>query len=803
MKLWLKIFLGIVAVMFFLSAVNILFSYRVAENSRLRDMKTTEVLFAKSLAFRFFRDIAENRNIKLTDALFDEKRLREEKIEYILVFDKKGYLLAYTYLSEMPKQLLRLNNVFGAEDKFRIERIENNEVNVYDVAVPVMEGIVQVGTIHLGVKLSYLRKAAKATSDTLIIISLISSLLGILVALVIASFIVRPINKLTKATLEISRGNLSARIKVNSKDEVGSLGIAFNQMAQDISEYQQELIAAKDYADSIVSSMLDALVVIDPEGKIATINQATSGLLGYKEDELIGKPAAIIFAEEDEEVILNRADVPAMLISKDFKILKVNDTFIRLMGVSREDIIGGFCYKVTHNRESACALPYDICPAKEAIEKNKPCVQLHTHFDKQGNPFLVDVVVTPVPDSSDRFLYYLHLTKELEDDREKNLNRQEALAIADKLADQLKRVLKDVSGKLEEAYIFTKSGLSKLMEAGAVSNLQMNYKTKSGEKIPVSFSGSVMKDKTGRLIGIVGVAKDMREIKRLMHQEKETAIAKAEANVERQKAKELKEAYKQLQELQDTLIQAEKLNAIGQLASGVAHEVKNPLGIIMQSVEYLEGKLLPSEKNAPEALQIIKNNIKRADNIIRVLLDFSRVSKLEKKPEDINSILENSLVLIQHRVVLENIKITRELGKGLPNILVDKSKLEQVFINIFLNALQVMPEGGNLFLRTYQAKLSKPKKGVGAREEDYFRLGENVLMVEIEDTGTGILPENLKKIFDPFFTTKDQGEGTGLGLSVTRNILIMHKGLIEIESQLGRGTKVIITLKISDGGKNG
>ncbi|MDP3042367.1 MAG: HAMP domain-containing protein, partial [Candidatus Omnitrophota bacterium] len=232
MKLWLKIFLGIVAVILFLSAINIFFSYKVAENSRVRDMKTTEVLFAKSLALRFFRDIAENRNIKLTDALFEEKRLREEKVEYILVFDKKGYLLAYTYLGEMPKQLLRLNNVFDAKNKYRIERIENKEVSVYDVAVPVMEGIAQVGTIHVGVRLSFLRRAAKATAEALIIILLISSLLGILVALIIASFIVRPINKLTKAALEISRGNLSARIEVSSKDEVGSLGVAFNQMAQ-------------------------------------------------------------------------------------------------------------------------------------------------------------------------------------------------------------------------------------------------------------------------------------------------------------------------------------------------------------------------------------------------------------------------------------------------------------------------------------------------------------------------------------------------------------------------------------------
>lgn len=803
MKLWFKIFLGIVIIILSLSVVNMFFAYKVAESSRIKDMKTTEVLFAKSLAVRFFRDIAVDKNIKLTDALFEEKRLREEKIEYILVFNRKGYLLAYTYLGEMPKQLLKLNNIFDAKNKYRIERIENKEISVYDVAVPVMEGIAQVGTVHVGIKVTYLQKVAKATSGALIIIMVISSFLGILIALAISNVIVKPIKELTRATAEISKGNLSARIKVSSKDEIGNLGVAFNKMAEDMSRYQHELTVARDYADSIITNMLDALVVIDPEGKIMTINNATSELLGYKEDELIGKPAAIIFEEEDEEKILNRIEAPVLLISKDFKILKANDAFINLMGVKREDIIGEFCYKVTHNRESMCTAPLDICPAKEAIEKNKPCVELHTHFDKQGNPFLVNVVVAPIRDSSDKFLYYLHLAKKLEDDREKHLSRQEALDIASKLADQLKEVLKEAEEKLDRAHVFTKSGLRKLIEAGAVSDVEMNYKSKLGEKIPVSFSGSLMKDKTGRLIGIVGVAKDMREIKRLMQQEEETAIAKAEANVERKKAKELEEAYKQLQQLQDTLIQAEKLNAIGRLASGVAHEVKNPLGIIMQSAEYLEGKLLPSEKNAPEALRMIQDNIKRADNIIRVLLDFSRVSKLEKKPEDINSILENSLVLIQHRAALENIKVIREIGKDLPDVLVDKRRMEQVFINIFLNAIEAMSSGGNLFLRTYQAKLNEPRNGVGERVEDYFKLGEMALVIEIEDTGVGISPDNLKKIFDPFFTTKDPGKGTGLGLSVAKNILIMHKGLIEIESQLEKGTKVIITLKISEGGQNG
>lgn len=410
-----------------------------------------------------------------------------------------------------------------------------------------------------------------------------------------------------------------------------------------------EVTVAKTYMDSIVESMLDALIVIDPDGKIKTVNKATAGLLGYKEDELIGKPVVTILAGE-------------------------------------------------------------------------------------------------------------------------------------------------------EAALFSGVGMKRLIEKGVIRDYKMTYKAKTGEKIPVSFSGSVLRGKGGELTGIAGVAHDMREIERLAGKEKELAIAKTRMDLIIARAAEMEKAYKNLKEMQDMLIQAEKMNAVGRLASGVAHEVKNPLGIIKQGLDYLEGKLSPSEKNISEIMGIIKDNIKRADDIVNTLVDFSRASKLEKRPEDINSILESSLILIQHRAMLENIKITRELGKDLPNISVDKSKMEQVFINIFLNAIQAMPGGGNLFLRTYQARLGEPKSGAGSRGEDYFSAGEKALIIEIEDTGIGIPEENLKKVFDPFFTTKETGQGTGLGLSVTENILTMHKGLIEIKSSPGKGTKVIITLKISSEG---
>ncbi|MDD4894367.1 MAG: ATP-binding protein, partial [Candidatus Omnitrophica bacterium] len=262
------------------------------------------------------------------------------------------------------------------------------------------------------------------------------------------------------------------------------------------------------------------------------------------------------------------------------------------------------------------------------------------------------------------------------------------------------------------------------------------------------------------------------------------------------RAEELKIAYDELKEMQDKLIQSEKLRAIGQLASGVAHEMRNPIGIIMQGVAYLEQIISPQEKEPRETLSIIKQSAQRADKIVISLLDYSRASKLELHPEHIGSILDNSLSLV--KTELKNIEVTREIQEGLPQVLLDKNKLMQVFINLFMNAIHAMPEGGRLTIRSFLKRLEEAKKSMDGRQDNLFEAGENVLVVEIEDTGMGISEENLKRIFDPYFTTKGPGKGTGLGLSVSQNIIIMHKGLIEVKSQVKKGTRITVTLKISN-----
>ena len=264
----------------------------------------------------------------------------------------------------------------------------------------------------------------------------------------------------------------------------------------------------------------------------------------------------------------------------------------------------------------------------------------------------------------------------------------------------------------------------------------------------------------------------------------------------RESEEKLRKAYVQLKAAQEQLIQDEKLKAIGQLASGVAHEVRNPLAIIIQGVDYLEKMISPKKKEAVDILKMLKNSVVRADRIVGSLLDFSKSSKMDFRAEDVNSILEDALNLVRAKFKFENIEIVRRMEKDIPKIRADKPRLIQVFVNILLNAVQAMPEGGKIIVHTGTEKLEKFKNGVGRRKNDYFRIGEKIVIAEIEDTGIGISENNLKKIFDPFFTTKGPHGGTGLGLSVSRNIITMHNALIDVKSKTGKGTKVILTLKI-------
>ncbi|HPT06948.1 MAG TPA: ATP-binding protein [Candidatus Omnitrophota bacterium] len=263
----------------------------------------------------------------------------------------------------------------------------------------------------------------------------------------------------------------------------------------------------------------------------------------------------------------------------------------------------------------------------------------------------------------------------------------------------------------------------------------------------------------------------------------------------------LKKAYHDLHQTQSQLVQIEKMQVVGVLSSGVAHEVKNPLGIIQQAVDYLDREIKPEETKQREVLEMIRSAVMRATKIIHDMLNFSRQSKLELTTQPFVPILSIALGLVERQLVLKNIVVHKQFNDNQALVAVDSTQIQQVLVNIFLNAVQAMPERGELTIRTSLAPASLLKDGVGRHAKEFFDEHDSALVCEIEDTGPGIPLDLLSKIFDPFFTTKSPGLGVGLGLSVSRSIIDNHQGLIYIENLSKNGVKVVLVLKVYTAGQ--
>ena len=424
-----------------------------------------------------------------------------------------------------------------------------------------------------------------------------------------------------------------------------------------IVKYKLFVLTPVTAADNIIETVVDSLLLVDSEGKIRVVNQATLDLLGYKEDEIIGQPTDILFEEE---------------------------------GVS---------------------------PFKGAKFK-------------------------------------------------------------------------------------------KLTEEGTIRDHEMKCRTKKGEIIPISFSGSVMRDKDGNLVGIVGIGRDIREIKRLMQKEKElasAALTAAEAekkraeeleksqqaslnimeDLERQR-KELNDALRELRGTQAQLIQSEKMATIGRLAGGVAHEINTPLGTILTNTEMLMVKG-PATGSQKEYLEMIKESSLRCKAIVEQLLKYSRLPGPEFEMVGVGQVIDECYLLLKRQLTDEGIKVNREYGP-IPEIKGNANELRQVFTNIILNARDAIK-------KTFDDKKRQGKIRIRAYQEG------RSLVVEVQDDGCGIAPEDIGKIFDPFFTTKDIGGGTGLGLSISQRIIERHSGKIEARSKVGQGTTMRIELPIKKRGE--
>lgn len=228
--------------------------------------------------------------------------------------------------------------------------------------------------------------------------------------------------------------------------------------------------------------------------------------------------------------------------------------------------------------------------------------------------------------------------------------------------------------------------------------------------------------------------------------------------------------------MEEQMAQNEKLTSLGLLAAGVAHEVNTPLAVISNYIQMLS-KQLPREDERQKTIEKIVKQTFRASEIVNNLLNFSRTGAAEFVELNLNSILDETLSLVQHPFKTGRVTVIRNFGENLPFVLGSSTKLQQVFLNLFMNARDAMPSGGMLEVRTYARNGS--------------------VEVEVTDTGMGIRAENLHRVFDPFFTTKASGRGTGLGLSVSYGIVKEHAGKMDVRSTLEKGTSFRVEFPVA------
>jgi len=251
--------------------------------------------------------------------------------------------------------------------------------------------------------------------------------------------------------------------------------------------------------------------------------------------------------------------------------------------------------------------------------------------------------------------------------------------------------------------------------------------------------------------------------------------AHAELNIAHQ---ELSTYVQQLKESQEQLIQAEKLTSLGQMAASIAHEINNPLAGVLVYTQLLSKKVAGDTLKEEEALDYLskmESEVSRCSRIIRNLLDFARQTEPTLRLVDIHQVIEQVLAMVGHQAQLQNVEVVKDFSPSLPKVMADFDQLQQIFTNLTLNAIQAMPDGGRLTIRSSAV--------------------DGEVMIDVQDTGCGISKENMGKLFTPFFTTKAKGKGVGLGLAVVHGIIERHKGRIKVQSEVGKGTTFSVYLR--------
>jgi len=503
--------------------------------------------------------------------------------------------------------------------------------------------------------------------------------------------------------------------------------------------------------------------------------------------------------------VLNTIGDAIITINKDSNIVMVNPAFERIWGHSKDNVVGKKLEEMMPEKyrdsHKAGLERYLSTGVENVINQNLELEALHA----SGTVFPIEIHISETRINDDLFF-----TAAIRDITQRKKIEQELLNAKENVEEMLETRTHDLVTRLNELNCLY--GLSKLIEEGNknISHILKEtlvlittactftdnvccliyydgheYRTKNYKESKWKLKQDIkIKDKVKGYIILFYLEENYPDTKNqfLKYEERILGIVcvRLSRYLEHNAAKEeLETANEALRETQMQLIQAEKLDTIGTLSAGVAHEVKNPLAVIQLGVDYLNKKTFDNE-NIKEVIHEMDDAIGRADSVIKELVNFSASNDLSLETLDVNQLIDDSLMLVKHEILKNNININKHYYEDLVTISGDKQKLGQVIINLVINAIHAMENSDikTLKIRTFPSTIDDLSLEITGK----FNLNDTVVVISIEDTGTGIDEEKQSKLFDPFFTTKPSGKGTGLGLTVCQNIVRLHGGTLKFEN---------------------
>lgn len=550
--------------------------------------------------------------------------------------------------------------------------------------------------------------------------------------------IVRPINELYKGAEFIAQGKLDYRLNIKTKDEIEKLADEFNKMAEELQrtytileERNKELETSESRYKDLVENSPEMIHSVDIDRYFVHVNNTELNILGYSLKEMQNKKIEDVVPDEDKEKLVKH-----IARSAREGISTIETQFISKTG-KRTDVevtATAQYHPITGSFVKTRAFVRDITDRKK-LER-----QLKEYYDTLEQK--VNNRTKELKETKE----YLENLLETANDVIYTLNSKGIITYVNKKIEEWGYKKGELIGKSFLTILSDRhqgERFRKTVTKGVRQTYEVEVIDKSGDRKYAALSISPLRSNEGKIVEVLGIAKDITGQKLLEQQ----------------------------------VIQAEKMSAIGQLAAGIAHEINNPLGGILNCLYNLRKKRLSPEREE-EYIKSMEDGIHRVQRTVDQLLDFSQQHEPKLTSVDINNLVEGVLSLINYAIKKNGIKLKKEFTESLPQLMADQHKMGQVVMNILLNAVQAIKGKGQIRVKTF-------------KENGWC-------CIEVMDNGNGIPPDILPRIFDPFFTTKDVGKGTGLGLAVSRGIVEIHSGRIDVKSELGKGTTFTVKLPINN-----